>query len=206
VRPLPIENGMPESNPFVDVATYVFLEDLARTFGTAGLNTYLVGLARTLARAMPEEEYGTWDEFLDALRSGQSILSAFEEVRPVTPTCFVTPRSPFERGWREYAKRVGSFPAVHRDVAEYYNANVRPAAVTSLHIVLHTFREAAAARVQIAGKRLRYAPLATAWVDGARTVLPPDALAPLLRRSGMTEKRLAMLLRANADVWMLEAE
>ena len=197
---------MPESNPFVDVATHVFLEDLARTVGIAGLNKYLVGLARTLARAIPEEEYGTWDEFLEALRSGRSILSAFDEVQPVTPTCFVTPRSPFERGWREYAKRVGAFPPIHRDVAEYYNAHVRPTAVTSLHIVLDTFREAAAARVRVAGKRVRYAPLATVWVDGERRVLPPEALAPLLQRAGISEGRLGMLLRANADVWVLESE
>ena len=59
------------------------------------------------------------------MRSGRSILSAFEEVELVTPTCIVTPRSPFERGWREYAKRVGAFSPIHREVAEHYNAHVR---------------------------------------------------------------------------------
>ncbi len=200
------DDRIPESNPFVDVATHLFLEDLAAKVGTAGLNNYLLSLARNLADNMPREEYDSWDEFLDALRSGRSILSAFEEVQPVTPHCMVTPRSPFERGWREYAKRVGAFPRVHREVAEYYNARVRPTAVNSLHIVLHTFREAAAKRVAVAGKPVRYEQIATVWVDGERKVLPKDKLAPLLRKAGITEAKLGMLLRSNADVWLLAPE
>ena len=200
---MPRDDRMPESNPFVDVATHLFLEDLAGKVGTAGLNNYLVSLARNLADNMPREEYDTWEEFLEALRSGQSILSAFEEVHPITPTCMVTPRSPFERGWREYAKRVGAFSRVHREAAEYYNARVRPTAVNSLHIVLHTFREAAAKRVTVGGNPVRYEQLATVWVDGERQVLPREKLAPLLKRAGISEVKLGMLLRNNADVWLL---
>lgn len=196
---------MPESNPFVEVAAHLFLEDLAATVGTAGLNTYLIGLAQKLADAMPREEYDTWEEFLDALRSGRSILSTFEEVELVTPTCMVTRRSPFERGWREYAKRVGAFSPVHREVAQYYNAHVRPTAVTSLHIVHHAFREAAAKRVAVAGKPVRFEQIATAWVDGERQVLPKEKLAPLLARAGITETKLGMLLRTNAEVVLLFA-
>lgn len=203
---MPRDERIVDSNPFVDVATDLFLEDLAGKVGTAGLNTYLVSLARNLAESMPPEEYETWDEFLDALRAGRSILSAFEEVHPVTAHCMVTPRSPFERGWREYAKRVGAFSRVHREVAEYYNARVRPTAVNSLHIVLHTFREAAAKRVSVGGKPLRYEQIATVWVDGERRVLPKEKLAPALKRAGISEARLGMLLRSNADVWFLGAD
>ncbi|OGS49304.1 MAG: hypothetical protein A3K68_02070 [Euryarchaeota archaeon RBG_16_68_13] len=201
---MPPDVGMPDANPFVEIATHLFLEDLAAKVGVGGLNNYLVSLARNLASAMPEEEYATWAEFLEALRSGRSILSTFEEVRPVTDRCMVTPRSPFERGWREYAKRVGSFAPVHMESAEHYNAKVRPAAVTSLHIVMHTFREAASARVRVGGKTIRYEPLATVWVDGEKRSPPEDRLAPLLKRAGISRTKLGMLLRNHAEVWLLE--
>ena len=131
---MPAEARMPECNPFVEIATALFLEDLATKVGVPGLNNYLVSLARNLADSMPKEEYGSWPEFLGALVSGQSILATFEDVQPVTEHCMTTVRSPFDRGWREYAKRVGSFAPVHREVAEYYNAKVRPTAVTSARV------------------------------------------------------------------------
>lgn len=195
---------MPDSNPFVEIATHLFLEDLAVKVGVAGLNNYLVSLAKNLAGAMPREEYLSWPEFLAAMRDGQSILSTFEEVRPVTDRCMSTLRSPFERGWREYAKRVGSFAPVHREVAAFYNHKVRPSAVTSVHIVLHTFREAAASRVRVADGGVHYEPLASAWVDG--DVQLPDAprLEVLLKRAGISRTKLGMLLRTHSDVWLLE--
>src|SRR5207247_1755751 len=83
----------PESNPFVEIATHLFLEDIATKVGIAGLNNYLVSLAKNLAASMPKEEYAIWPEFLSALSSGQSILSTFEEVRPITEHCMSTFRS-----------------------------------------------------------------------------------------------------------------
>lgn len=198
------DTRMPDSNPFVEIATHLFLEDLAGKVGVAGLNNYLVSLAKNLATAMPPEEYGSWSEFLGALRQGESILSTFEEVRPVTDRCMSTLRSPFERGWREYAKRVGSFAAVHREVAVYYNDKVRPTAVTSVHIVLHTFREAAAARVRVGDDAVRYEPVASAWVDGAVQLPDGPKLESLLKRAGISRTRLGMLLRNHSDVWLLE--
>src|SRR2546428_11149077 len=150
------ESRMPESNPFVEIATHLFLEDIATKVGIAGLNNYLVSLAKNLAGSMPKEEYTTWSEFLSALSTGQSILSTFEEVRPITDHCMSTFHSPFERGWREYAKRVGAFAPVHREGAQYYNHKVRPTAVTSVHAGLHTFREAAAASDHIGRNGIRY--------------------------------------------------
>ena len=153
---------------------------------------------------MPREEYASWPEFLGALVSGQSILATFEDVAPVTERCMTTARSPFDRGWREYAKRVGSFAPVHRQVAEYYNANVRPTAVTSVHIVLHTFREAAAARIKVGGKGVGYETVATAWLDGQVIMPPEERLEGLLARAGISRTKLGMLLRNHADVWILE--
>lgn len=195
---------IPESNPFVDIATHLFLEDIASKVGVVGLNNYLVSLAKNLAGSMPQEEYASWDEFIQALRQGDSILATFEEVRPVTDHCMSTVRSPFERGWREYAKRVGAFAPVHREVAEYYNGKVRPTAVTSVHIVLHTFREAAASRVRVGKSSVRYEPLASAWVDGNVQMPDGSTLDGLLKRGRITKTKLGMLLRNHADVWLLE--
>jgi len=195
-----------DSNPFVDIATHLFLEDLASKVGVAGLNNYLISLANNLAANMPEEEYETWDEFLDALKNGHSILSSFEDVHAVTKHCVVTRRSPFERGWREYAKRVGAFSKVHKEVAEYYNSKVKSTAVNSLHIILQTFRDAASKRIKVGGKTLRYEQIATVWVDGERKVAGDDRLPGLLKRAGISKIRLGMLLRNNADVWLLATD
>ena len=46
--------GQIVENPLVDVAAYLFLEDIADTQGAAGMNNYLVSLANSLARSMPE--------------------------------------------------------------------------------------------------------------------------------------------------------
>ncbi len=195
-----------DSNPFVDIATHLFLEDLASKVGVAGLNNYLISLANNLAANMPEEEYDTWDEFLEALKNGHSILSSFEDVHAVTKHCVVTRHSPFERGWREYAKRVGAFSKVHREVAEYYNAKTKSTAVNSLHIILQTFRDAASKRIKVGGKTLRYEQIATVWVDGERKVAGDDRLPGLLKRAGISRIRLGMLLRNNADVWLLATD
>ncbi len=201
---MPAETHMPECNPFVEIATALFLEDLATKVGVPGLNNYLVSLSKNLANTMPREEYASWPEFLGALVSRQSILATFEDVAPVTEHCMTTARSPFDRGWREYAKRVGAFAPVHRQVAEYYNTNVRPTAVTSVHIVLHTFREAAAARIKVSGKGVRYETVATAWLDGQVIMAPDGQLDGLLARAGISRTKLGMLLRNHADVWILE--
>src|SRR5881296_1147604 len=172
------DSRFPESNPFVEIATHLFLEDIATKVGIAGLNNYLVALAKNLAASMPKEEYATWPEFLSALSTGQSILSTFEEVRPVTDHCMSTYRSPFERGWREYAKRVGAFSPVHR--------------------------EAAAARVNVGKDGVRYEPVASAWVDGNVQVPDGPKLESLLKRAGISRTRLGMLMRNHSDVWLLE--
>lgn len=198
------DSRMPESNPFVEVATHLFLEDLAAKVGVAGLNNYLLSLSKNLASSMPKEEYAAWSEFLEALREGHSIMATFEEVQPVTERCMSTLQSPFERGWREYAKRVGAFAKVHHEVADYYNTKVRPTAVTSLHIVLHTFREAASSRIRVADRPVHYEPIATVWVDGSKRVPSPEKIDALLGRAGITKTKLGMLLRNHSDVWLLE--
>jgi hypothetical protein len=99
---------------------------------------------------------------------------------------------------------VGSFAPIHREVAEYYNHKVRPTAVTSVHIVLHTFREAAAARIRVGDEGVRYEPVAAAWVDGTVQLPEGPKLESLLKRAGITRTKLGMLLRNHSDVWLLE--
>ncbi len=202
----PTREKLIESNPFVDVATHLFLEDIADKQGASGLNNYLMSLATNLAKSMPEEEYDTWDEFLEALKNGNSILTAFEEVFMPTKNCVVTRRSPFERGWQEYVKRVGSFSRIHEEVAEYYNSAVKPTAINSLHIIHQTFRAAAAERITVGGKRVKYAQIATVWTDGEKKIIPDEWLPVLLQKAGISRTELNMLLRNNADVWLLYTE
>ncbi len=200
------DGRMPDSNPFVEVATHLFLEDIADKQGASGLNNYLMSLATNLAKSMAEEEYDTWDEFLEALKAGNSIITAFEDVFMPTKNCIVTRRSPFERGWQEYIKRVGSFSRIHDEVAEYYNSTVKPTSINSLHIIHQTFHAAAAERITVGGKRVKYAQLATVWTDGTKRIVPDEWLPVLLAKAGISRTQLNMLMRNNSDVWLLYTE
>ncbi len=201
-----VKAKMIESNPFVDVAGHLFLEDIADKQGASGLNNYLMSLASSLAKSMPEEEYETWEQFLDALRNGDSILSAFEGIKTITKNCLVTPTCPFERGWVEYTSRVGSFSPIHTEVAEYYNSTVKPGAINSMCIIHQTFRTVAAERITVGGKPIKVAHIAVVWSDGERRVIPDEWKPVLLQKAGISETELNMLLRTNADVWIVYQE
>src|SRR5947207_14795824 len=99
---MPAEARIQESNPFVEIATHLFLEDLAGKVGVAGLNNYLVSVAKNLATAIPRAEYAWWSEFLRALRDGQSTRASFEQGRPVTEPCMTAMPPAFERSWRGF--------------------------------------------------------------------------------------------------------
>ncbi len=192
-----------DDNPLVDVAACLFLEDIADKQGASGMNNYLVSLATSLAKSMPVEEYDTWDDFLEALVSGESIISAFEEVETITPNCAVTKMCPFTRGWQEYTKRIGEFSKIHTDVAEYYNSVYKPCVINSMCIIHQTFRNAAAERIFIKGNPLRCANIAAVWEDGTRKIAPDEWLPILLEKAQITSTDLTMILRNNADVWVI---
>ncbi|MCD6462023.1 MAG: hypothetical protein J7L61_04705 [Thermoplasmata archaeon] len=195
-----------ESNPLVDVAAHLFLEDIADKQGAAGMNTYLMSLATSLARSMPEEEYDTWEDFLDALRAGDSILSTFETIFTPTDHCVVTTVNPFERGWLEYTKRIGKYSRIHYDVAEYYNATVKPGAIDTTCIIHQTFRNAAAERIRVGGRRVKCAQIATIHSDGTKKVAPDEWLPILLEKAGITRTQLNMFMRNNAIIWCIYPE
>ena len=195
-----------DDNPLVDVAAYLFLEDIADKQGAAGMNTYLMSLATSLAKSMPEEEYRTWDDFLNALRLGESIMSSFEVVKTRTENCMVTPECPFARGWQEYTKRIGTFSAVHYEVAEYYNSNVKPGTINTACIIHQTFRNAAAQRIKVAGKTVKYAQIAAVWNDGVKKMAPDEWLPILLDKAKISRTESNMILRNNADIFVLYLE
>ena len=195
-----------DDNPLVDVAAYLFLEDIADKQGASGMNTYLMSLATSLAKSMPEEEYSTWDDFLDALRKSESIISSFEVVKTRTENCMVTQECPFARGWSEYTKRIGNFSSVHYEVADYYNSNVKPGAINTCCIIHQTFRSAAAERIKVGWKRLKYAQIAAVWSDGVKMIAPDEWLPILLEKAKITKTELNMILRNNADIFVLYIE
>lgn len=195
-----------DDNPFVDVAACLFLEDIADKQGASGMNNYLVSLATSLAKSMPEEEYTTWDEFLESLANSESIISAFENVVTITPHCAVTTECPFTKGWQEYTKRIGTYSKIHTDVAEYYNSVYKPGAINSMCIIHQTFRNAAADRIKVAGKRLKIAQLAAVWEDGTRKTAPDEWMPILLEKAQISQTDLNMIMRDNADVWVMYTE
>jgi len=192
-----------DDNPFVDVAAYLFLEDIADKQGASGMNNYLVSLATSLAKSMPEEEYDNWEEFVESLQKGESIISAFETVVMATPHCVVTTECPFQKGWEEYTKRIGSFSKIHYDVAEYYNATVKPGAVDSQCIIHQTFRNAAAERIKVQGKPVKYAQIAAVSPGGNKKVAPEEWMPILLEKAGISHTMLNMIMRNNACLWLL---
>ena len=109
---------MIEDNPFVDVSAFLFLEDIADKQGEAWMNNYLVSLASSLAKSMPEEEYDDWTVFLESIRNRVSILSTFEK-KITTPTeyCIVSEECHYKRGMLEYIKRIGELSQQHFKVA-----------------------------------------------------------------------------------------
>jgi hypothetical protein len=193
-------------NPFVDVAAYLFLEDIADKQGAAGMNTYLMSLASSLAKSMPMEEYRTWDDFLDALRNNESIITSFENVVSLTDNCIVTTVCPYSSGWEEYTKRIGKFSHIHTEVAEYYNSTVKPGAVDTGCVIHQTFRTAAAERIKVAGRPVRYAQIAAILSDGRKKMAPDEWIPILLEKAGITQTELNMIIRNNACVFILYQE
>lgn len=201
------KKAMTQSNPFVDVSAFLFLEDIADKQGEAGMNNYLISLASSLARSMPEEEYDTWEEFLAAITSGESILTAFE-IETITPTenCMVSVICPYTKGLKEYTKRIGELSQVHFNVAEYYNHNVKPGALTTCCVICQSFRNFACERISVAGKTVKYAQLSNVLFNGTHKVAPDEWLPILLEKGGISKTKLNMLQRSNDCIWLVYLE
>jgi hypothetical protein len=199
------ENKLTPSNPFVDVAAFLFLEDIADKQGEAGMSNYLISLASSLAKSMPEEEYDTWEEFLEALRKQQSILSAFETVITPTKHCIVTTVCPYEGALKEYARRIGELSPQHYNVAEYYNDTVKPGAVTTCCVIHQTYRNFAVERIKVAGKPVHYAQISLALL-GRRKHAPDEWLPILLEKANISMTKLNMLQRNHCCIFLVYPE
>ncbi len=56
------------------------------------------------------------------------------------------------------------------------------------------------------GKPVKVAHIAVVWSDGERRVIPDEWKPVLLQKAGISETELNMLLRTNADVWIVYQE
>ena len=70
-------------------------------------------------------------------------------------------------------------------------------------IIHQTFRNAAADRIRIAGKQLKISQIAAVWEDGTRKIAPDEWLPILLEKAQISRTDLNMILRNNADVWVM---
>jgi len=193
-------------NPFVDLAAFLFLEDIADKQGEAGMSTYLLSLASSLAKSMPEEEFETWEDFLKAMTNGESILSTFEQISTPTKYCICTIKCPYERGMKEYVKRIGKISQQHYNVAEYYNHTVKPGAVSSPCVIHQQFRTIACERIKVAGKKVKYAQVTAKNFDGRLKQAPEEWLPILLEKAGITRTQLNMILRTHDCVYCVYPE
>lgn len=189
-----------KSNPFIDVSAFLFLEDIADKQGEAGMSNYLISLASSLAKSMPEEEYDTWEDFLAALRNSESILTAFDDVITPTPNCLVASVCPFESAILEYTRRIGELAHHHFEVADYYNHTIKPSVLNTCCVIHQSYWTFAAERIRVGGKRIRYAHISSANILGQRMRAPEEWLPILLEKAGITFTKLNMLQRNNATI------
>ncbi|MCK5561682.1 MAG: hypothetical protein KAJ51_13855 [Thermoplasmata archaeon] len=196
-----------EDNPFVDVAAFLFLEDIAEKQGEAGMNNYLVSLASSLAKSMPSEEYNDWKTFIESLRNRESIMSTFE-VNIISPTdyCIVSVICPYKKGLLEYIRRIGELSQQHFKVAEYYNNTVKPAALTTCCVICQTFRNFAAERIKVGGKSIKYSQISNVLFDGTQKRAPIEWLPILLEKAKISLTKLNMLQRTNECIWLVYPE
>ncbi len=191
------------TNPFVDVAMILFLEDIAEKQGVEGLLTYMVNQGIALAEAMPAEDYPTWDDFVAALNEGRSIFSALEGTEVFSRYVLVTPVNPFHEAYATYVRLMGELLPAHREVVDLYNGRVQNSAVESMSVIHQSFRRALVRRVTVAGQQVRYAELAVKGYDGNITVAPEGWLEVLLEKAEITATQLQMAIRQNSNVILL---
>lgn len=195
-----------DNNPVVDVAAFLFLEDIADKQGEAGMNNYLMSLAASLAKTMPEEEYDDWEAFQEAMKNGESSLSVFEDIINPTQFCFVTKICPYERGITEYRRRIGELAPQHYNVAEYYNNTIKPGALDTCCVIHQTFRKFASERIKVGGGPIRYAQISNMSVEGRHKRAPEEWLPILLEKAMLSSTKLNMLQRSNACIWLIYPE
>jgi len=191
------------TNPFVDVGMILFLEDIAEKQGVDGLMTYMINQGRALGEAMPAEDYATWDEFVNAINEGRSILSALEGLQLFAGSVFVTPTNPFHEAYATYIRLMGELLPAHREVAELYNGRVMNAAVESMAIIHQAYRAALVKRVTVTGQPINYAELGVKGYDGSIKLVPEGWQEVLLEKASISATQLLTALRQNSNASLL---
>ena len=191
------------TNPFVDVAMILFLEDIAEKQGVEGLLAYMMNQGVALAEAMPPEDYLSWDDFIAALNEGRSIFSALEGTQVFSRYVLVTPVNPFHEAYATYIRLMGELLPAHREVVELYNGRVQNSAVESMSVIHQAFRRALIRRVTVAGQPARYAELSVKGYDGVIRTAPEGWLEVLLEKAEITATQLQMAIRQNSNAILL---
>ena len=188
------------TNPFVDVAMTLFLEDIAEKQGSEGLLDYMMAQGTSLAEAMPAEDYPTWDDFIAAINEGRSIFSALEGMEHFAGYVLVTPVSPFHEAIATYVSLMGEMLPAHAEAVALYNGRVQNAAVESMNILHQSFRKSLVLRVSVDGRPVKYAELANKAYDGTIIMAPEGWLEVLLERAQISLTQLQMAIRQNSSV------
>ena len=188
------------TNPFVDVAMMLFLEDIAEKQGVEGLLDYMLVQGTSLAEAMPAEDYAVWDDFIAGVNEGRSIFSALEGMEHFAGYVLVTPVSPFHEAIATYISLMGEMLPAHQEAVDLYNGRVQNAAVESMNILHQAFRKALVLRVSVAGQPVKYSELASKGYDGQIIMAPEGWLEVLLEKAQISLTQLQMAIRQNSMV------
>jgi len=191
------------TNPIIDVAMILFLEDIAEKQGVDGLCAYMLAQGAALAETMPPEDYANWEEFLSAINEGRSILSALEGLEHFSGYCMVTPVSPFHEAMITYIRLMGEMLEAHEKVVNYYNGTVMNASVESMNLIQQSFRKELVKRVTVAGKPVRYAEISAKAYSGNIKLPPEGWVEVLLEKAEISMTQLSMAVRQNNSVILL---
>lgn len=192
-----------KTNPFVDVAMMLFLEDIAEKQGVEGVHDYMINQGTALAQSMPAEDYATWDDFVRAVNQARSIFTALEGMEYVAGYALATPVCPFYEAIETYIRTVGELLPFHQQVTDYYNMKVMNAAVESFCLIHQSFRREVVKRIRVAGKPVRYAQMSCKGYNSEIKNCPDDWLNLLIEKAGITQTQIAMINRTYACLVVL---
>jgi len=186
------------TNPFVDAAMFLLLEDIAEKQGVEGLHDYEIAQGTALAQIMPYENYATWDDFVASVNEGRSILCALEGMVYTAGYCLATPVCPFREAYATYIRTMGELTPSHQAVVDYYNGKTMNAAVESTCLIHQAFRKEVVKRVTVAGGPVQYAQMMCKGYNSVLQFAPEGWLNVLVERAEVNSTQLVMFARQYA--------
>ncbi len=186
------------TNPFIDVAMFILLEDIAEKQGAEGLHDYMISQGTALAGVMPAENYPVWEDLVASVNEGRSILCGLEGMVYTAGYCLATPVCPFREAYGTYIRVMGELLPAHQRVTDYYNGKVMNAAVESTCLIHQAFRKEVVKRVTVAGQPVRYSQMMCKGYNSTIKFAPEGWLEVLVERAGINSTQLVMFTRQNA--------